>query len=119
MYTIYHIFLLLPIKDLIKEEREPTMSFNLASGTKPFVSQLRLLFCPFIVRKGTAHVTTKALNICHQGQKGFRGIFVGITQHQKWYLMYVPCTRKIISSYDVVFYESFSCALAYTSQTYA
>ena len=33
--------------------------------------------------------------------------------------MYVPCTRKIISSYYVVFYESFSSTLAYTSQPYA
>ena len=30
--------------------------------------------------------------------------------------MYVPSTRKIISSYDVVFYEIFYSALAYTSQ---
>ena len=33
--------------------------------------------------------------------------------------MYVPSTRKIISSYDVVFDESFSSALAYTSQPYS
>ena len=32
--------------------------------------------------------------------------------------MYVPHTRKIISSYDVVFDESVSSALAYTSQPY-
>ena len=33
--------------------------------------------------------------------------------------MYVPSTRKIISSYDVVFDESFSSELAYTSQPYS
>ena len=33
--------------------------------------------------------------------------------------MYVPITRKVISSYDVVFDESFSSALSYTSQPYA
>ena len=33
--------------------------------------------------------------------------------------MYVPSTRKIISSYDVVFDECFSSALSYTSQPYA
>ena len=33
--------------------------------------------------------------------------------------MYVPGTRKIISSYDVVFDESFSSTLSYTSQSYA
>ena len=33
--------------------------------------------------------------------------------------MYVTCTRKIISLYDVVFDESFSSTLSYTSQPYA
>ena len=49
----------------------------------------------------------------------FRGIFVGIPEHQKGYLLYVPSTRKVISSYDVVFDKSFSSALAYTSQPYS
>ena len=55
----------------------------------------------------------------HQTQKGFRGIFVDIPEHQKGYLVYVPSTRKIIFSYDVVFDESFSSELAYTSQPYS
>ena len=55
----------------------------------------------------------------HQAQKGFRGIFVGILQHQKGYLVYVPITRNIISSYDVVFDEMFSSAVAYTQKTYS
>ena len=33
--------------------------------------------------------------------------------------MYVPSTRKIISSYDVLFDESLSSALAYTLQPYS
>ena len=55
----------------------------------------------------------------HQSQKGFRVIFVGISQYQKRYLVYLPSTRKIIASYDVVFDGSFSSALAYTSQHYS
>ena len=55
----------------------------------------------------------------HQAQKVFRGIFVGIPEHQKGYLVYVPITRKIIFSYDVVFDKSFSSALAYTSRPYS
>ena len=55
----------------------------------------------------------------HQARKCFCGIFIGIPQHQKGYLVYVPCTRKIISSYDLVFDESFYSALEYTSQPYA
>ena len=74
---------------------------------------------PYVVRKATAQVKEKALNIRHQAQKVFRGILVGIPQHQRGYLVYVPSTRKKISSYDVVFDESFSIVLSYTSQLYA
>ena len=86
---------------------------------KPSVSHLRVLFCPCVVRKATVHVETKTLNMHHQAQKGFRVIFVGMPQHQKGYLVYVPSTRKVISSYDVVFDKSFSSALSYTSRPYA
>ena len=55
----------------------------------------------------------------HQTQKGFRVIFVGIPQHQKGYLVYVPSTRKVILSYDVRFDESFVSALSYSSRPYA
>ena len=65
------------------------------------------------------HVETKTLNMCHQAQKGFCGIFVGIPEHQKVYFVYVPSTRKVISSYDVVFDEKKSSALSYTSQPYS
>ena len=78
-----------------------------------------MLFCPGVERKATAHVETKALNMLHQAQKGFRGIFVGIPEHQKGYLVYVHITQNIISSYDVIFDESFSSALEYTSQPYS
>ena len=44
---------------------------------------------------------------------------MGIPQHQKGYLVYVPSTRKVISSYDDVFDESFPSALSYTSRPYA
>ena len=106
MYTTYHIFPVLPIKDLINEDGDPTTPHKLATGTKPSVSHLRVLFCPYVACKATAHVETKTLNIRHQAQKGFRGIFVGIPQHQKGYLVYVPSTRKVIPLYDVVFDEN-------------
>ena len=96
MYTTDHIFPVLPIKDLINEDGDPTTPQKLATGTKPSVSHLRVLFCPCVVRKATAHVETQTLNMRHQTQKGFCGIFVGIPQHQKGYLVYVPSTRKVI-----------------------
>ena len=118
MYTTYHIFPVLPIKDLINEDGDPTTPHKFSTGTKPTVSNLRVLFCPCVVQKATTHVETKALNMSHRAQKVFRGVLVGIPQHQKGYLVYIPITRKIRSSYDYVFDESFSSALAYTSQPY-
>ena len=77
-----------------------------------------MLFCPCVLQKVTANVETKTLNMRHQAQKGFRGIFVGIPQNQKEYLVYIPSNRKVISSYNVVFDECFSSALSYTSWPY-
>ena len=76
MYTTDHIFPVLPIKDLINKDGDPTTPYILATGTKPSVSHLRVLFCPCVVRKDTAHVETNMLNMRHQAQKGFRGIFM-------------------------------------------
>ena len=119
MYMTDHIFPVLPIKDLIKKDGDTTTPHKLATGTKPSVSHLRVLFCLCVVRKATAHVETKTLNMRHQTQKGFRGIFMGIPQHQKGYLVYIPSTRMVISSYDVVFDKSFSSALSHSTQPYA
>ena len=119
MYTIDHTFPVLPIKDIIKEDGNPTTPHKMATGTKPSVSHLRVLSFPCVVRKATAHVETKMLNMRHQAQEGFCGIFVGIPEHQKGYLVYVPSTRKVISSYNVVFDESFSSALSYMSRPYS
>ena len=89
MYTKDNIFPVRPIKDLVKGDGDPTTTYKLATGTKPSVSNLRVLFCPGVVRKSTSHVGTKVLNMRQQSQKGFRGIFVGIPQYQKWYFVYV------------------------------
>ena len=86
---------------------------------KPSLSHLCVLFCPCVVRKANAHVDKKPLNMCHQAQKGFCVIFVGIPQNQKYYLMYIPITRKIISSYDAASDERFYSELAYTLQPYS
>ena len=59
IYTTDHIFPVLPIKDLINKGGDPTMPHKLATGTKPSVSHLHVLFCPCVVQKATAHVETK------------------------------------------------------------
>ena len=119
MYTANHIFPALPIKDLINEYGNPTTPYKLATGMKPSILHLRVLFFPYVVRKSTAHIGEKLLNMRHQAQKGFHFIFSRITQHQKGCLVYVPYKQKVVPSYGVVFYKLFSSVLVYTSQLYA
>ena len=69
MYSKDHIFPVLPIKDLINKDGNPTMPHKLATGTKPSASHLRVLFCPCVVQKVVAHIETKALNMRQQAQK--------------------------------------------------
>ena len=44
MYTIDHIFPVLPIKDLINKDDDPTTPHKLATVTKPSVSHLSFYF---------------------------------------------------------------------------
>ena len=69
MYTTYHIFSVLTIKDLINDDGDLTTPHKISTGTKSSVSHLSVLFFPCVVRKATAHVETKALNMHHQAQK--------------------------------------------------
>ena len=44
MYTTDQIFPVLPIKELINEDVDPTTPHKLATGTKPSVSHSRVIF---------------------------------------------------------------------------
>ena len=110
MYMTGHIFTVLPIKHLVNQDGGTTTPIKLENYMKPSVSNLRLLFCPCVVQKATAHVDTKTFKNHHQEKKGFWGILVKIPQHQKGYLIYVPSTWKIFSSHDILFDESFYSA---------
>ena len=59
MYTIDHIFPVLPIKYLINEYGNPTTPRKLETGTKPLVSNLHVLSCTCVVCRATAHVESK------------------------------------------------------------
>ena len=100
---------------MINEYGKPTTPFKLESGTKPSILHLNVLFCLCVVQNDTAHVGTKALNMCHQAQKGFRCIFIGNPQHRNGYLVYAPNKRKIVSLYDVVFDDIVSSPLAHVT----
>ena len=79
---------------MVNQDGNSTTPDKMSTGMKPSVSNLRVLFCLCGVKNSSEHVDTKELNMHHQPQKGFCGILVGIPQHQKWYLIYIPSTRK-------------------------
>ena len=92
MYMTHHIFTVLPINHFVNQDGETTMPHKLGTGTKPSVSNMRVLFCPFVVKKLISHVDGNALNMRHQLQKGVQGISAVITQYHKGCLVYIPST---------------------------
>ena len=58
MYTTDHTFPVVSIKHLVDHDSEPTMTHKLATGTKPSVSNLRVLFCLTGVQNVTSRVDT-------------------------------------------------------------
>ena len=50
MYTTHHIFPILPIKHLVNQYGEPTTTHKLATGTKPLVSNISVLFFTCVVQ---------------------------------------------------------------------
>ena len=59
MYTYRHIFPVLPIKNLLNQDGEPTTPCKLETVTKPSVYNIRCIFSSFYVRKATANVDGK------------------------------------------------------------
>ena len=63
------------------------------------------------LRKDAKHVSPSAKRVPRHLR--------GYSTASKKYCVYVPSTREVISSYDVLFEESFSSALSYTSRPYS
>ena len=53
IYKTDHIFPVLPIRNLVNQDGEPTTPHKLATGTKNSVSNIRDLFFPCVVQKET------------------------------------------------------------------
>ena len=65
IYMTDHMFPVLLIKYLVNQDSGPTTPHKLETEKKPSVSNLHFQFCPCVLRNGTAHVGTKALNMCN------------------------------------------------------
>ena len=90
----HNIFWVLTIINLVNQYGEPTTPHKLETGMKPLVWNTRVLFYSCDLQKSTARFDRKALNMRHQSQKRFWGIIIGIPQHLKGFLVYVPSARK-------------------------
>ncbi len=83
-------------------------------GSKPRVSHFRVFGCPCIAKKWTISVDGKPEVNSKGTQRGIRGIHLGFSPTQKGWLLYVPSTRQIVISGDVICDETFASTVAET-----
>ena len=95
MYTTDHIFPVLPIKDLINEDGDPTTPFKLVTGMKPSVSHLRVLFCPCVVRKATAHGQNKTRTCDTEGFVPVASLYGAVGSPSSFIRSFIGRTGKI------------------------
>ena len=58
MHTTHNISLVLPINHLVNQDGEPTTPHELETGTKPLISNLRVLFF-HVLYKNQLHMLTE------------------------------------------------------------
>jgi hypothetical protein len=97
-----NVFNILPLKDLLTLDGTVSTPFELFVGSKPMVSHFRVFGCPCIAKKWTISVDGKPEDNSKGTQHGIRGIHLGFSFTQKGLLLYIPSTRQIIISGDVV-----------------
>ncbi len=88
--------------------------FELFVGSKPMVSHFRVFGCPCIAKKWTISVDGKPEDNSKDTQRGIRGIHLGFCPTQKGLLLYVPSTRQIVISGDVICDETFASTVGET-----
>jgi hypothetical protein len=107
----WKVFAVLPIKGL-RKECNVTTPYELFYGTKPFVRKFRILFCPCVYK---IYVRTKTISSKRvrtfdsktHPQRGVIGIFCGFPRSQAGYIIWEPCSKKLLVSADVQFDEKF------------
>ena len=115
MYMAYHIFPVLPIKDLINEDGGLTMPFKLATDMKPSISK-RIVHVLYIK---LLHMLGKRRQTCVTNPKIVFGVsFLGFRSIRKG-IFFMNHTNIISYLCMIFFNESFSIFLAYKSQPYA
>ena len=118
MYTAYYILPVLTIKEFIKKYGDPTTPFKLATDMKPSISYLRVLFFSMCYNKIYCKCWEKFIKHVSPSAKVFRGLFCWYSTESK--SVFCLCTKQTrdILFLQCFFNDSFSSALAYTSQPY-
>jgi len=109
-----HVFNVLPLKNLVTSDGIITTPCELFLGSKPKGSHFRVFGCPCIAKNGTISVDGKPEVNSKGTQRGIRGIHLGFSPTQKGWLLYVPSTRQIVISGDVICDENFASTVAET-----
>ncbi|MGH7974694.1 MAG: hypothetical protein ACREBR_04150 [bacterium] len=117
MYATDHIFPAIPWKKLNIDDR-PSTPYELSTGQRPCIKHLRTLFCPCIVKKHTVRQQGQTILTSHIPQRGVRGVFIGFPSDQAGSLVFIPATRQIVVSADVVYDEAFTSALSYSEKPF-
>ena len=95
MYTTDHIFLVLPIKYLINKDGDPTTPYKLATGTKPSVSHLSVLFCPCAVAFRTTHGQNKTRKYDTEGSVPVANLYGVVGSPSLFIRYFIGSTGKI------------------------
>jgi hypothetical protein len=109
-----NVFNILPIKDLVTAEGTVTTPFELFVGSMPMANHFRVFGCPCIAKKWTTLVNGKPEDNSKGTQRGISGIHLEFSPTQKGLLLYVPSTRQIVISGDVICDETFASTVTET-----
>ena len=102
---------IIPVKNLLDAEGNPTTPYFLATGRKPAVKHFRVFGCPAVFKRYEVSDNGKRVKNKYT-QQGMRGIFVGLPDDSAGWLFYVPSARRSYISLDAIFDESFTSPIA-------
>ncbi len=110
----YNVFNILPLKVFVTADGTVSTPFELFVGSKPMVSHFKVFGCPCIAMKWTTSVDGKPEDNSKGTQRGIRGLHFGFSPTQKGLILYIPSTRQIVISGDVICDETFASTVTET-----
>ena len=116
------ILRVLPTKNLLKDEKTPTTTYELLYNKRPRVQRFKVFGCPVVFKRYQPVFEGDASTKFTQLQRGSRGIFVGFPKNQAGWLIYVPekiANKHLVVCVDVVFDQHMLSNIAGTNFPFA